>query len=139
MNAVEAVEQCGMMFHLTDAKRMLASVDKITAAGNEVKFGPGPTDSWVKNLKTGKKIPLRKKSGVYVMEVIFIDGDRRIVGEIIVDSGAAECVMPKDFLPNLETLSAKAGVRFAAANGGEMGNFGRKFITFVPRDFSARV
>ena len=90
-------------------------------------------------MKTGKKIPLRKKSGVYVMEVIFIDGDRKIVGEIIVDSGAAECVMPKDFLPNLETLSAKAGVRFAAANGGEMGNFGRKLITFVPRDFSARV
>ena len=60
------------------------------------------------------------------------------VGEIIIDSGAAECVMPKDFLPTLETLPAKAGVRFAAANGGEMGNFGRQLI-IVPRDFSARV
>ena len=140
INAVEAkVEQCGMTFHLTDAKRMLASVDKITAAGNEVKFGPSPADNFVRNLDTGKKIPLRKKHGVYVMEVIFIMGDQKIVGEIIIDSGAAECVMPREMLPSLETLPAKAGVRFAAANGGEMGNCGRKLITFVPRDFSARV
>ena len=73
------------------------------------------------------------------MEVDFIIGDKKISGEIIVDSGAAECVMPRDFLPSVETLSAKPGVRFAAANGGEMGNFGRKLISFVPRDFSARV
>jgi len=118
---------------------MLASVDKITAAGNEVKFGPCPEDNFVRNLITGKTIPLKKKQGVYVMEVLFVFGDKHIVGEIIVDSGAAECVMPKEFLPGLETLSAKAGVRFAAANGGEMGNYGRKLVTFEPRGFSARV
>ena len=141
VNAVEATtEVCGMMFfHLTDAKRMLASVDKIASAGNEVKFGPAPTDNYVKNLKTGKTIPLKKKNGVYVMEVYFLDGDRKILGEIIVDSGAAECVMPKDMLPNLEKLSAKVGIRFAAANGGEMGNYGRKLINFLPRGFSTRV
>ena len=41
--AVEAAAEeqlCGMLFHLTDSKRMLASVDRMTAAGNEVKFGP---------------------------------------------------------------------------------------------------
>ena len=140
INAVEAkLEACGMTFHLTDAKRMLASVDKITEAGNEVKFGPLPKDNFVRNLMTGKTIPLKKKQGVYVMEVLFVVGDKHIVGEIIVDSGAAECVMPRDFLPSVETFSAKAGVRFAASNGGEMGNYGRKLITFVPRDFSARV
>ena len=73
------------------------------------------------------------------MEVVFIVGDKKLVGEIIIDSGAAECVMPREMLPNLETLPAKAGVRFAAANVGELGNYGRKLITFVPRDFSARV
>ena len=107
---------------------------KITAAGHEVRFGPNAKDSYVKHLKTGQTIPLQKRNGVYVMEVYFIDGDgRRTLGEIIIDSGAAECVMPKEMLPNLETLSPKAGVRFAAANGGEMGNYGRKLITFVPR------
>ena len=82
---------------------------------------------------------MKKKHGVYVMEVIFIVEGKNISGEIIVDSGAAECVMPKEFLPGLETLAAKAGVRFAAANGGEMGNYGRKLVTFEPRGFSARV
>ena len=47
--------------------------------------------------------------------------------------------MPKDMLPNLERLTAKAGIRFAAAKGGEMGNYGRKWISFVPRGFSTRV
>ena len=47
--------------------------------------------------------------------------------------------MPREILLNLETLTAKAGIRFAAANGGELGNYGRKLITFVPRDFSTQV
>ena len=72
------------------------------------------------------------------MEVYFIDGDLRMSGEIIIDSGAAECVMPRDMLPNLEQLEAKAGVRFAAANGGSMGNYGRKQINFIPRGFSTQ-
>ena len=63
---------------------------------------------------------------------------KKIPGEIIIDSGAAECVMPRSMLPNLETLAAKAGVRFAAANGAEIGNYGRKMIKFLPKDFSTR-
>jgi len=47
--------------------------------------------------------------------------------------------MPWEFLPNLETLSAKAGVRFAATNGGERGNYCKTLVTFLPRGFSARV
>ena len=88
--AVEASEQeCGMLFHMTDPKRMLASVDKITAAGNKVHFGPAPTENHVMNIKTKRKIPLKKRNGVCIMEVFFIDGDgKKISGEIIVDSGA---------------------------------------------------
>ena len=59
-------------------------------------------------------------------------------GEIIVDSGASECVMPKDMLPHLEKRAAKAGVRFAAANGAELGNYGRKMVTFLPKGFSSQ-
>ena len=138
--AVEAIadQHCGMMFHLTDSKRMLASVDKIAAAGNEVRFGPAPADNYVMNIQTKKRIPLKKRNGVYVMEVWFIDGEKKIDGEIIIDSGAAECVMPTDFLPNLEKLAAKAGVRFAAANGAEIGNYGMTHINFLPKDFSTR-
>ena len=69
------------------------------------------------------------------MEVWFIVQGRRVRGEIIVDSGAAESVMPKDLLPDLETMAAKAGIRFAGANGAELGNYGRRMVTFLPMGF----
>lgn len=81
---------------------------------------------------------MKKRNGVFIIEFWSIDGDRWISGEIIIDSGAAECVMPKDMLPNLEKLAAKAGVRFAAANGAEIGNYGRKLINFLPKGFDTR-
>ena len=81
---------------------------------------------------------MKKRNGVFIMEVCFIDGTRRVSGEIIIDSGAAECVMPRDMLPNVEQLAAKAGVRFAAANGAELGNYGRKLINFLPKGFNTR-
>ena len=62
----------------------------------------------------------------------------RVSGEIIADSGAAECVMPQGVLPNQEKLTSKAGVRFAAANGGQMGKYGRNIINFAPKGFSTQ-
>ena len=38
----------------------------------------------------------------------------------------------------LEKLAAKAGVRFAAANGAELGNYGRKMVNFLPKGFSTQ-
>ena len=46
---------CGMMFHLTDAKRMLASVQRIVDAGNKVALGPEEEDNYVQNINTKKK------------------------------------------------------------------------------------
>ena len=43
-----------MMFLLSDSKRMLASVDRMTAAGNEVRFSPKNLDCYVKHQGTGK-------------------------------------------------------------------------------------
>ena len=127
-----------MLFHMTDSKRMLASVDKITAAGNEVHFGPAPTENYVMNIKTKHRIPLKKRNGVFIMEVWFIVGDQRVNGEISVDSGASECLMPKEMLPHLENMAATSGVRVAAANGAELGNYGRKMVTFLPKGFSSQ-
>ena len=73
------------------------------------------------------------------MDVYFLVGSQKIRGEIVVDSGAAECVMPKGMLSALPSLSPKAGIRFAAANGDEMGKSGRRIVYFVPvesADFS---
>ena len=49
---------CGMMFHETDVRRLLASVGKIVDAGNRVVFGPGKMGSYVESLRTNKKIYL---------------------------------------------------------------------------------
>ena len=76
---------------------------------------------------------LRKERGVYLMDVWFVNGSERTAGTIVVGSGAAECVMPQHMLPKSPTLDRKEGVRFAAANGGEMGNYGRKMVEFIPR------
>ena len=57
-------------------------------------------------------------------------------GQIVIDSGAAESGMPRSMLPEALQLPAKKGVRFAAAIGGELGNYGRKVIYFIPREAS---
>ena len=46
--------------------------------------------------------------------------------------------MPHNLFPTLEVMAAKEGIRFSAANGGSMGNYGRQKVTFTPRgEFSA--
>ncbi len=111
---------------------VLASVDRITEAGNHVSFGAKSSESFIENVKSRKRIPLRKHRGIYIMDVWFIVNGKRLKGEVIIDSGAAENVMPKDYLPELQMQTPKAGVRFAAANGGSMGNYGRKTLHFIP-------
>ena len=52
---------CGMLFHVTDVNKILASVGRITEAGNTVAFGPKEHDNYIENLTTGKKILMKKK------------------------------------------------------------------------------
>ena len=59
-------------------------------------------------------------------------GGREVPGRTIADSGAAENVMPREDLPGLPVLEKQPGVRFVAANGGEIGNYGRKDVLFKP-------
>ena len=132
LHAPMETKKCGMVFHMTDARRMLASVDKIVEAGNKVEFGAKKEDKFVMNVNTGKKIFLEKEKGVYTMKVLVESGGRKVKGTIVVDSGASECVMPRSWFPELETMEAKKGVRFAGANGNDLGNFGRKLIEFSP-------
>jgi len=54
--------------------------------------------------------------------------------EIAIDSGAADNVMPRGVMTNVELLEKEKGVGFAGANGSELGNYGRRVIEFVPLD-----
>ena len=121
-----------MTFHLTDANKISASVNKMTAAGNEVSFNS--TCSFIKS-PSGKKAFLRKRNGVYILDVVFLNGDEAIRGEVIIDSGAADNVMPRGMLASVVTRAKEEGIKFVAADGAEIGNYGRKDVQFVPVDF----
>jgi hypothetical protein len=123
---------CQMAFHLTDASKFLASVNRMTEAGNEVNFNR--RESFIKS-PNGQKATLRKRGGVYVLDVVFLDGDRAVQGEVIVDSWAADNVMPNGMLGGVITREREHGVNFVAADGGRLGNYGRKDIQFIPLEF----
>jgi hypothetical protein len=123
---------CQMTFHITDATKMLASVNKMTEAGNEVNFNR--RRSYIQS-PSGKKACLRKRGGVYVLDVVFFDGEKAVKGEVIIDSGAADNVMPRGMLAGVITREKEAGSRFVAADGGELGNYGRKDVQFCPLEF----
>jgi hypothetical protein len=123
---------CQMTFHLTDANKMLASVNKMTEVGNRVDFNK--RKSFIES-PDGKRAYLRKRGGVYVLDVVFFDGEKAVRGEVIIDSGAADNVMPKDMLTGITTKEKEPGTRFVAADGGELGNYGRKDVQFCPLEF----
>ena len=66
---------------------------------------------------------------------MFSNGKEEVRGEVIVDSGAADNVMPHGRLESIITREKEAGVKFVAADGAEIGNYGRKDVQFVPVDF----
>ena len=124
--------KCGMIFHMTDAKRMLASVDKIVAAGHKVNFGKGAKDNFIEHNVTGEKIFMQRENGVFVVKANIDAGEKKKKATIVVDSGASECVMPRNWLEELPKMKAAAGIRFTCAKGNDMGNYGRKLIEFMP-------
>ena len=120
-----------MTFHLTDARRMLASVARVTEARNDVHFAEGEGNSFVHNRKTGRRIRLRKEGNVYVMHVRIKIGEKWEKRTIVMDSGAVENVMPRGWFDHIPTQRAQAGVQFGA-DGTPLGNYGRKLIQFYP-------
>ena len=59
--------RCAMKFLDADVKRPLGSVSAVVDGGNKVVFAKG--GSYVENEVTKEKIPMRRKGGVYVMEL----------------------------------------------------------------------
>ena len=53
----------GLNFQVTDVRKPLLAVKRITEKGNVVQFGPAESDNYIKNKLSGKKILLRKKGG----------------------------------------------------------------------------
>ena len=52
-------------------------------------------------------------------------------GKITIDSGAADSVLPRDMLASeFPLLPKQEGIRFVAANGNVIGNYGRRNLAF---------
>ena len=125
-------EKCAIMFHVTTAKKMLVSVERLTSSGNIVTFGPSGEHCYIENVNTKRRITMKRKGGVYEVEVMFLCNGIAKRGILTIDSGAEECVMPKGWYDEVELLEKKEGVRFMGADGTDFGNYGRKLMEFVP-------
>ena len=97
-----------------------------------MQFGSSDEECFIQNVTSKKKIMMKLERGVYTIKVKVLSGTREVTSSIVVDSGAAECVMPKDWYPDSQQMEEKKGVKFAGANGQDLGNFGRTLLEFIP-------
>ena len=63
-------EPLGLRFQVTDVRKPLLAVRRLVECGNEIMFGAD--DSHIKNTLSGKKIPLIKKGGSWVIRAEFV-------------------------------------------------------------------
>ena len=62
----------GMTFQVTEVRKPLAAVWRLAEKGNLIQFGPLEAQCFVYHVATGKRIPLHKKGGSYVLKVSFV-------------------------------------------------------------------
>ena len=119
-----------MGFEVCDVRRALAAVSRITAKGNRVAFGPEEDDNYIQNVKSGKKIKMRKKGGAYVVDVVLVGSGRKT--EIKIVSAAEVAVCPEEWVSEFETTRLKKGEEMSLvnANGGKIQHFGRRKVIF---------
>lgn len=65
-------EVIGLRFQVTDVKKPLLAVRRLVEKGNIVSFGPEAGHNYILNEKTGKRIPMEKRGGGFVIKVNFI-------------------------------------------------------------------
>ena len=87
-----------------------------------------PDSSWRRPLFAGDStVPVQSRFSA-LQEV---SESETLEGKITIDSGAADSVMPMDTLKGVyPLLPKKEGVRFCAANGQTIQNYGRRQIAF---------
>ena len=62
----------GLRFQVTDVKKPLLAVRRLVEKGNVVSFGPEPHQNYIHNLGTGRKTPMEKKGGSFVIKAHFM-------------------------------------------------------------------
>ena len=67
------VDVVGLKFQMTDGKKPLLAVRKLVEKGNVVMFLPEPDQNFVQHVQTGKKIPMEKRGGAFVIKAHFVE------------------------------------------------------------------
>ena len=75
-------KKCSMKFLDADVKRPLGSVTALVDAGNKVMFAP--SGSYIENVATSERIPLKRSRGVYVMRLKVDDVTMKDVEKIMI-------------------------------------------------------
>ena len=57
---------------MTDVKKPLLAVRRLVEKGNVVMFGPEPDQNFIQYVQTGKKIPMEKRGGAFVIKAHFV-------------------------------------------------------------------
>ena len=66
------VDVVGLKFQVTDVKKPLLAVRRLVEKGNVVMFGPEPDQNFIQHVQTGKKIPMEKRGGAFVIKAHFV-------------------------------------------------------------------
>ena len=64
-------EIVGLKFQVTDVRKPLLAVRRLVEKGSVVSFGPDPNDNYIYNKATGKRIPMEKKGGSFIIKAHF--------------------------------------------------------------------
>jgi hypothetical protein len=65
-------EVVGLRFQVTDVKKPLLAVRRLVERGNRVSFGPEPSENYVENIMTGRKIMMEKRGGAFIIRANFV-------------------------------------------------------------------
>jgi hypothetical protein len=68
----EAEDIIGLKFQVTDVRKPLLSVRRLTEKGNTVQFSDEPGECYILNKATGKKIPMEKRGASFIIKARFV-------------------------------------------------------------------
>ena len=76
----------GLKFQVTDVTKPLLAVRRLVEKGNVVSFGPEDNQNYIHNTTSGKRVPMEKKGGSFVIRAAFVaeiaDGESGFSGRV---------------------------------------------------------
>jgi hypothetical protein len=123
----EKTRESGILFHVADVLKPLASAVRVVEAGNVVVMHPDDSKSFIMNLQTGEMMAMRKEAGTFVFDVEYAKG---VKDAITMDSGAGVSVWPKAKATDGVIMPKREGLQLVAANGNDIWNYGQTVVKF---------